>query len=62
MAKLKLGLRKISPTDNAARDTLDIIAIHGLGTESPRTWEYNLWMKVGKKTPQKTQDYDRTGV
>ncbi|KAK4652643.1 hypothetical protein QC762_0075260 [Podospora pseudocomata] len=35
------GLRRIVPVDDAPDDaTIDIIAIHGLGTESPRTWEF----------------------
>ncbi|KAK4651792.1 P-loop containing nucleoside triphosphate hydrolase protein [Podospora pseudocomata] len=35
------GLRRIIPVDDAPHDaTIDIIAIHGLGTESPRTWEF----------------------
>ncbi|KAF7549262.1 hypothetical protein G7Z17_g6496 [Cylindrodendrum hubeiense] len=35
-----LGLRLVAPIGNDTNTTLDIIAIHGLGTESPRTWEY----------------------
>ncbi|KAH7215414.1 hypothetical protein DER44DRAFT_820271 [Fusarium oxysporum] len=34
-----LGLRQVAPT-STADTTLDIIAIHGLDTQSPRTWEY----------------------
>ncbi|KAK4162839.1 putative kinesin light chain [Cladorrhinum sp. PSN259] len=35
------GLRRIAPVDDALDDAIiDIIAIHGLGTESPRTWEF----------------------
>ncbi|KAI1159455.1 hypothetical protein F5B18DRAFT_636937 [Nemania serpens] len=35
------GLYKVAPTDNSIDNTtIDIIAIHGLGTESPRTWEF----------------------
>ncbi|SCO92473.1 uncharacterized protein FRV6_16601 [Fusarium oxysporum] len=35
-----LGLRQVAPTSNATDSTLDIIAIHGLDTQSPRAWEY----------------------
>ncbi|KAK4680131.1 hypothetical protein QC764_0041900 [Podospora pseudoanserina] len=35
------GLRRIAPAhDVPDNTTIDIIAIHGLGTESPRTWEF----------------------
>ncbi|KAK4653773.1 hypothetical protein QC762_0087050 [Podospora pseudocomata] len=35
------GLRRIVPVNDTPDDaTIDIIAIHGLGTESPRTWEF----------------------
>ncbi|KAK4232893.1 hypothetical protein C8A03DRAFT_39449, partial [Achaetomium macrosporum] len=35
------GLRRIVPLGDAPdHATIDIIAIHGLGTESPRTWEF----------------------
>ncbi|KAK3370961.1 hypothetical protein B0T24DRAFT_303415 [Lasiosphaeria ovina] len=35
------GLRQITPVGDAPDDaTIDIIAIHGLGTESPRIWEF----------------------
>ncbi|KAK4223171.1 putative kinesin light chain [Podospora fimiseda] len=38
---LSMGLRRIAPVNDALDDaTIDIIAIHGLGTESPRTWEF----------------------
>ncbi|KAI1086290.1 hypothetical protein F5B19DRAFT_169948 [Rostrohypoxylon terebratum] len=37
-----LGLKQIVPAEGADDDTtIDIIAIHGLDTESPRTWEFN---------------------
>ncbi|OAL53460.1 TPR-like protein [Pyrenochaeta sp. DS3sAY3a] len=36
----RLGLHKVTP--DQPHGTIDIIAVHGLGTESPRTWEYNL--------------------
>ncbi|KAK0728575.1 hypothetical protein B0T26DRAFT_869597 [Lasiosphaeria miniovina] len=37
----RTGLRQIAPVGDAPDDTtIDIIAIHGLGTESPRTWEF----------------------
>ncbi|RDW68629.1 hypothetical protein BP5796_09286 [Coleophoma crateriformis] len=36
-----LGLRQVVPTgDDIGNTTIDIIAIHGLATESPRTWEF----------------------
>ncbi|RDW58661.1 hypothetical protein BP6252_13137 [Coleophoma cylindrospora] len=36
-----LGLQQVFPSDNAiGNTTIDIIAIHGLETGSPRTWEY----------------------
>ncbi|KAI0852279.1 hypothetical protein F5Y00DRAFT_192622 [Daldinia vernicosa] len=35
-----LGLRKVFPTSDSDNTTVDIIAIHGLDTESPRTWTY----------------------
>ncbi|KAK3332561.1 hypothetical protein B0T19DRAFT_415984 [Cercophora scortea] len=47
----KLGLRRVVPVgdvDSADHRNLDIIAIHGLGTESPRTWEYKLRGEDGK--------------
>ncbi|GAB1317484.1 AB hydrolase-1 domain-containing protein (Fragment) [Madurella fahalii] len=35
------GLRQIAPVGDAPDDaTIDIITIYGLGTESPRTWEF----------------------
>ncbi|KAJ2978093.1 hypothetical protein NUW58_g7604 [Xylaria curta] len=35
------GLYKVAQTDdNIDNTTIDIIAIHGLGTKSPRTWEF----------------------
>ncbi|KAK0741212.1 P-loop containing nucleoside triphosphate hydrolase protein [Schizothecium vesticola] len=35
------GLRQIAPASDAPDNaTIDVIAIHGLGTESPRTWEF----------------------
>ncbi|KAI1416956.1 hypothetical protein F5Y13DRAFT_102746 [Hypoxylon sp. FL1857] len=37
----RLGLRKVVPTEgDTDNTTVDIIAIHGLDTESPRTWTY----------------------
>ncbi|KAI0895108.1 hypothetical protein F4806DRAFT_469907 [Annulohypoxylon nitens] len=37
-----LGLKQIFPAEGAADNTtIDIIAIHGLDTESPRTWEFD---------------------
>ncbi|KAH6957931.1 hypothetical protein BKA56DRAFT_197550 [Ilyonectria sp. MPI-CAGE-AT-0026] len=38
-AERHLGLHLVTPIDDA-HTTLDIVAIHGLDTESPRTWEY----------------------
>ncbi|KAK4116036.1 hypothetical protein N656DRAFT_786535 [Canariomyces notabilis] len=36
-----IGLRRIAPAPDVPDETtIDIIAIHGLGTESPRTWEF----------------------
>ncbi|EXA53652.1 hypothetical protein FOVG_01387 [Fusarium oxysporum f. sp. pisi HDV247] len=41
-SRQRLGLHQIvpSPDSVAGHTTIDIIAIHGLGTESPRTWEF----------------------
>ncbi|KAI0887873.1 uncharacterized protein GGS22DRAFT_90148 [Annulohypoxylon maeteangense] len=36
-----LGLRKVVPAEDVDDTTVDIIAIHGLDTESPRTWTFD---------------------
>ncbi|KAK7423712.1 hypothetical protein QQX98_000902 [Neonectria punicea] len=35
-----LGLRQVAPTDDDTKTTLDIVAIHGLETQSSRTWQF----------------------
>ncbi|RDW64629.1 hypothetical protein BP6252_10280 [Coleophoma cylindrospora] len=41
MVRRLRGLHQVVPTgDDIGNTTIDIIAIHGLATESPRTWEF----------------------
>ncbi|KAM5352908.1 hypothetical protein ACJ41O_005630 [Fusarium nematophilum] len=50
--KRELGLRKVAPVSVAGetddKTTIDIIAIHGLGAESPWTWEHKARNRDGR--------------
>ncbi|KAK1760821.1 hypothetical protein QBC47DRAFT_368295 [Echria macrotheca] len=60
----RYGLQQVFPADRAgaSRTTFDIVAIHGLGTTAPRTWEYKLpgapgnvvnWLADGDMLPRR---------
>lgn len=51
----RLGLRKVFPASASDGTTVDIIAIHGLDTESPRAWTYK---KDGSRSVNWLEDSD----
>ncbi|KAJ5511386.1 hypothetical protein N7453_003489 [Penicillium expansum] len=53
-----VDLKLVYPRDKGTKTDLDIIAIHGLGTKSPDTWQFNNAGKGNKSTVNWLEDED----